>query len=193
MSVEAVRIARTAGIELTLDGNDLLLAASSEPASSIIEGLRLHKPEIVELLQSEHDRFEPRQNTVKSKLYGEVLARLRSNCPEYVDLHRWQQAIRDADNFLARWGMKAEPLGWTEHELFGLHRVPERPAPFYSRLSRLDDTGLLWLLRGRPVVTLTATEAAYRCASGAHLTYRKQNKLAPPSLSEKPDDVRRAA
>jgi hypothetical protein len=68
-------------------------------------------------------------------------------------------------------GAEAQAFGWTARELFGLHPVPEQPAANYSRLSRLDDMGLLWLLRGRPVITLTATEAAYRCPSGAILKF----------------------
>jgi hypothetical protein len=37
---------------------------------------------------------------------------------------------------------------------FGLYRIPKKPAPNYRRLSRYDETGLIWLLRGRPVVAL---------------------------------------
>jgi hypothetical protein len=125
--------------------------------------------------------------------YSFALTALRAQCPDYVPEDRWHAAITDATAFISQWGAQAQAFRWTEHELFGLHPVPERPAANYSRLARLDHMGLLWLLRGRLVVTLTATEAAYRCASGAHLTYRKQNELAPASLSEKPDDVRRAA
>jgi hypothetical protein len=43
--------------------------------------------------------------------------------------------------------------------------VPERPAPSYGRLSRYDETGLIWLLRSRPVAALTATEAAIHGAT----------------------------
>ena len=55
--------------------------------------------------------------------------------------------------------------------------MPERPAPSYTRLSRYDETGLIWLLRGRPVVALTETTAAIQGAT-AVLTYRKINKPA---------------
>ena len=60
-------------------------------------------------------------------------------------------------------------FGWTTHGL--LHPVPEQPAANYSRLSRVDDMGLIWLLRGRPVTVLTSTEAIIRCHSGATLRY----------------------
>jgi hypothetical protein len=43
-----------------------------------------------------------------------------------------------------------QAFGWTAPELFGLPPVREQPAANYSRLSRVDDIGLIWLLRGRP-------------------------------------------
>jgi hypothetical protein len=49
-----------------------------------------------------------------------------------------------------RWQPRPPVGSLTARELFGLHPVPVRPAPNYSRLSRLDHTGLIWLLRGRP-------------------------------------------
>jgi hypothetical protein len=97
--------------------------------------------------------------------------------------HSWQ-AIEDATAFISQWAAEAQAFGWTEHELFGLHPVPEQPAANYSGLSRLDQTGLIWLLRGRPVVMLTATEAVMRCQSGATLVYRRQKEPVPELLSD---------
>jgi hypothetical protein len=101
---------------------------------------------------------------------------LERRCPSYVDPPHWQQALDDGRTFLALWSRQAEALGWTAHELFGLH--PTAPS------SRLDQMGLIWLLRGRPVIALTATEAVMRSHSGATLTYRKRNEPAPGSLRE---------
>ena len=70
------------------------------------------------------------------------------------------------------WGERAEALGWTARDLFALHPPPEAPARAYSRMSRLDATGLIWLLNDRPVVAMTETEAAIRGAV-AILVYRK--------------------
>jgi hypothetical protein len=114
---------------------------------------------------------------------------LERKFPAYVDVADWQQAIEDGHKFLARWGEQAEALGWTARELFGLHPVPERPAPSYRRLSRYDETGLIWLLRGRPVVALTANEAAIRGHSGATVTYRKLNKPALGPVGDCLDDM----
>ena len=44
---------------------------------------------------------------------------------------------------LYSWGEKAEVLGWTTADLFGLAPVPQRPTAHYRRLSRYDLTGLV--------------------------------------------------
>jgi hypothetical protein len=109
--------------------------------------------------------------------YANLLAALQSQRPELIEPGSWEQAVRDTESFLATWGDQAEALGWTARDLFGLHPVPERPAASYRRLARYDETGLIWLLHGRPVVALTETTAAIQGAA-AVLTYRKLNKPA---------------
>jgi len=61
---------------------------------------------------------------------------------------------------LSRWGDQAHALGWTARDLFGLLTVPEHAKPSFNRLSRYDETGLIWLLNGRRVVALTQDTAA---------------------------------
>ena len=114
---------------------------------------------------------------IQQRHYRDILAALRSKCPELVESERWQQAIQDADSFLAQWGTKAHELGWTAGELFGLHPVPTQPAANYSRLSRRDAMGLIWLLQGRPVVALSEKKAAIQSA-GASVIYYKDNEPA---------------
>jgi hypothetical protein len=126
--------------------------------------------------------------TVVGQHYGSVLTALHSKCPELVETDRWDQAIRDADSFLAKWGQQVEALGWTARELFGLHPVPAQPAPTFRRLARYDSTGLIWLLQGRPVIALTETEAAIQ-SSGAVVMYRKLRKPALGPLGDSLDDV----
>jgi hypothetical protein len=63
------------------------------------------------------------------------------------------------------WGSQAADLGWIANDLFGLHPI----AP----LARYDAMGLLWLLHGRPVVSLTATEATIQSSSGATLSFQR--------------------
>lgn len=120
---------------------------------------------------------------------GSAFALLQSRCPDRIDYGDWQEAIKDGNQFLARWGTQADRLGWTARDLFGLHAVPDNPSQSYCRLSRYDETGLIWLLRGRPVVALTATEAVMRCPSGATLMYRRQSKSALGPLGDGLDDI----
>jgi hypothetical protein len=98
---------------------------------------------------------------------------------------RWQAAVEDGRRFLARWGVQAEAFGWTARDLFGLHPSPAKPHPSYTRLSRYDETGLIWLLDGREVVALTEATAAIQNPTGAITVYRRHNKpaLGPPGDS----------
>jgi hypothetical protein len=50
-----MRAARALGVEVTLDGNDLLLEADSEPPAATLEALSRYKAEIIELLRPNED------------------------------------------------------------------------------------------------------------------------------------------
>jgi len=104
---------------------------------------------------------------------------LQRRCPDHVEPNRWRGALEDGGRFLARWGEQARGLGWTARDLFGLHEVPDNPSLNYRRLSRYDETGLIWLLEGRPVVMLTDGTAMIENPSGTVTVYRKYGK---PSL-----------
>ena len=60
--------------------------------------------------------------------------------------------------------------------------VPDRPGPKYQRLSRYDQTGLVWLLRGRRVIEFT------EAVTGA-VSYRRYNKPALGPLGDSLDDI----
>jgi hypothetical protein len=117
--------------------------------------------------------------------YAILIAKLASECPQLIEPKRWQQALADAQTFLATWGAQAAALGWTACELFGLHPIRDRPIASYQRY---DHTGLVWLLQGHPVVALTAETAAIQTASGGILTYRKHNKPALGPIGDSLDD-----
>jgi hypothetical protein len=131
----------------------------------------------------------PRQPAPPS--YARSFAALERQCPDHVAPYDWQQAIEDARRFLVRWGEQADLLGWTARDLFGLHTPPAKPAPNYRRLSRYDETGLIWLLRGRPVVALTADTAAIENPPGAVTVYRRHNKPALGPMGDSLDDLDR--
>jgi hypothetical protein len=102
-----------------------------------------------------------------------VLAALASRCPEHVPVERWQQALADGQRFLARWDERAQALGWTAKDLFGLLSVPTYAKPNFNRLARYDETGLMWLLAGREVVALTEATAAIKNLMGPITIYRR--------------------
>ena len=51
----ALKAARALGVDVTLDGNDLLVEAVSDPPAATIEDLSRHKAEIIELLRPKKD------------------------------------------------------------------------------------------------------------------------------------------
>lgn len=54
-AAEALKAACAAGIEIRLDGDDLVLEASSPPSAAILDLLSRHKPGIAVLLRSGRD------------------------------------------------------------------------------------------------------------------------------------------
>jgi putative DNA primase/helicase len=67
--------------------------------------------------------------------YTQQLRALQAACPAEVPRERWQLCLGDAPRFFGKWGRRAQKLGWTAHDLFGLH--PTAP------LARHDQMGLL--------------------------------------------------
>jgi hypothetical protein len=121
--------------------------------------------------------------------YASYLAMLQVRCPDLIEEHCYQLALRDCCRFLDEWGEQAHALGWSAQDLLGLHPVPEKPRPNYRRLSRYDQTGLIWLLQGRRVAALTEDTAAIENASGAISVYRRYNKPAFGPLGDSLDDL----
>ena len=179
---------------------EIMTALTTYDAKVVIEEGRLrllfpeHRPlpaELIEAARANKDVLrtivESRRDSAQDIAYGPVLDRLRLERPELIEPERWQQAITDAEIFLATSGAQAQALGWTESELFGLHAVPARPAPTYRRLARYDETGLIWLLQGRTVVAMSEGEVAIQ---GRSVTvYRKQRKPALGPLGDSLDDM----
>ena len=130
-----------------------------------------------------------RSNASSEMPYASVFAALGGRCPAYVATADWRQVVGDGRRFLAQWGVQAEALGWTSRDLFGLHKPPSKPAPSYRRLSRYDETGVIWLLRGRPVMALTAATAAIMNPTGNVTVYRRHNKPAVGPVGDILDDM----
>jgi hypothetical protein len=58
-AIEALRAARALGVELTIEGSDLLLEAASEPPAAAVEALIRHKAEILKLLRRSKAVWSP--------------------------------------------------------------------------------------------------------------------------------------
>jgi hypothetical protein len=97
-------------------------------------------------------------------LYADTFFGVLAEPPADVPRERWHCCIRDAVEFVDRWGEKAARLGWSAEDLFGLH--PAAPMAQYDRM------GLLWMLKGEHVVALTAIGA--RLSGG--LTYYRRGR-----------------
>ena len=54
-AAEALKAVRAAGVELALDGDDLVLNAASAPPATVLDALSRHKAEIVSLLRPGRD------------------------------------------------------------------------------------------------------------------------------------------
>jgi hypothetical protein len=125
-------------------------------------------------------RLEGHGETCRSPAPGQrasvlkvALEALEQRCPDHIEADRWHQAVQDGRRFLGAWDDQAEVLGWTADDLFGLAEPPERPSPFYRRLSRQDATGLVWLLRGRQVVAVTTGDAVIAISNDGRLSFYK--------------------
>lgn len=114
---------------------------------------------------------------------------LESRCPDHVQADRWEAAIEDGRRFLTQWGTQADALGWTVRDLFGLAPLPDEPRPSYRRLSRYDETGLIWLLCGRRVLALSESSATVESPTGAVTVYRCHDKPALGPLGDSLDDL----
>ena len=125
-----------------------------------------------------------------STSFSHCLAALVERCPDLIHGRRWQQAVEDGRCFLAQWGDQAYALGWSTQDLFGLATLPDGPTPNYRRLSQYDQTGLIWLLEGRPVVAITEGTAAIQNPAGNFAVYRKANKPAFGPVGDSLDDFR---
>jgi hypothetical protein len=101
-AVQAIKAAHTAGIELSVAGNKLVVDAVSEPPPSVIENLRRYKLEIVELLrfggqlpeipQIPESGPEPRGGGRKAAIKGEACR----------DQYEERAAILEFDDWLPR-------------------------------------------------------------------------------------------
>jgi hypothetical protein len=197
-AAEALKAARSCGIRLVVDGDDLVWGASAPPPAFVLEFLRRHKAEIMLLLRpagdghsaestgfdrsdtsAAADAFEERAALVEfdsgiPRAWAEGFAALQcAKAPAWAALRpgMWADLVNATGRFLDAWGRQAAELGWDPVELFGV--FPAAP------LARVDQQGLLFFLQeGREVAATTADTATIKLPSGVTQTFRRPSKNA---------------
>jgi hypothetical protein len=102
------------------------------------------------------------------RAWGEGFARLHPDHPPGdLPSRRWLQFVDDVGRFLdSDFAAVAAALGWEPLDLFGC----DRDRPF----ARIDQAGLLWLLKGNRLRALTENTATIETRTGARQTYRRK-------------------
>jgi hypothetical protein len=147
--------AQQEGVWMVAAGDRLKLSAPHKPADDLLAALRAHKAELLALLSGE------------VRTWAEDFARLDlAQPPPGFTPQRWQQVVNDGSLFLDGWAAKAARLGWSAEDVFGVH--PAAPG------ARYDCMGLVPLIGGGIVVSMTTDRATIRKVSGAELVYLRR-------------------
>jgi hypothetical protein len=88
---------------------------------------------------------------------------LGAPCPTGWSPHAWAQLLDDMGGFLSTWATPATELGWSELDLFGVHRAVPR--------ARFDVMGLLPLLDGKRVIAMEQSTAVIQGRGGRDLRF----------------------
>ena len=179
------------GAAVTMTGSRLLVRAGPQPVpKSLIDQLRNQKDDLAAVLESksiegaggrqandqtavtDDGAFEERAALMEDgsgvpREWAEGFAWLDlTNRPTGFTQDRWQRLIDDGGRFLDRWGAEAARLEWQAEDVFGVH--PVVPS------ARHDLMGLVPLIGGGDVVSITADRATIRRGTGAELTVLRQ-------------------
>jgi hypothetical protein len=174
-----------------LRAGSLVASNASRIAPAIKAAIRENKPQLITALVGSGCKVTIVEIPATGLRYRRTFAHLQLRPPAHVPEDTWRMAVSDGRTFLHRWGESAQRLGWTSADLFELHTPPARPHSSYSRLSRYDATGLIWLLQGKEVIALTADTASIRNPrTGTITTYRRYNKPGLGPLGDSLDDLK---
>jgi hypothetical protein len=193
-AAEIIVAVQRVGATLRVEGESLVASNASRIAPGIKTAVRERKPELISALLAPTLGPGCKVTVVEIPAtglrYRRTYAHLQLKPPAYTPEDRWRQCVEDGRAFLQQWGESAPRLGWTSADLFSLALLPDTPHPSYRRLSRYDQTGLIWLLEGRPVVALTEAIASIRNPSGSITVFHKNNRPAYGPLGDSLDDFR---
>jgi hypothetical protein len=149
-----LRAAAAAGVQVSIDGESLVLEAASEPPKALIKALKKHKTKILSLLKAAARHEAAPTGAAIAGLEGgipsawaEALAKLsrQRRPPDDVSYRQWDQLRDGFVRFCKDWAGPAEALGWRPRDLLGWD--PRYPyTPIAKRL------GLAWRFDGADVV-----------------------------------------
>ena len=99
--------------------------------------------------------------------WAEGFARLDLASPSTgFSIARWRMVIDDGGRFLDRWATEAAGLGWQAIDVFGVH--PAAPS------ARFDAMGLVPIIGGGEVISITERSATIRSPGGQLLVYMRR-------------------
>jgi hypothetical protein len=150
-ATEMLKAAARHGMQVTLEGDNLVLNAATMPPDAVLAAIRAHKAEIVSVLRAAATpAAHPPPRITRDPHFGcdDVPPRythawndLLSQCPAGVKPFFWETAIYDSAALFGCWGAELARLGWTPGNLFD---VPHDDKP----------GGLVWHLLGERVLAL---------------------------------------
>jgi hypothetical protein len=138
-------LVHTAGSEIS---EHVPLKTLETPALEVLKVLRV--PD--QAAPANSDTFQAVPSDDLGELPAAYLAareQMQTEVPVGISTLHWDQALADADRFLARWGSCAGHLGWSVVDIF------EVPGSWIG--------GLVWELRGGDVIALTRRDATIEC------------------------------
>jgi hypothetical protein len=160
MSAALIQAAAAAGVQLTLNGDKLVMKAKHKPPSDLLAEIKAHKPEIVAALQSAEDQSRckihpawwplPHPRVILEPPFGldRPPAQLRAawiavclERPPDIDALVWEVAMFNTALLFGDWGRLIEDYRWTANDLFG----PD---------------GLAWAIKSRHPVTAVGKNMA---------------------------------
>ncbi|MFG1319221.1 hypothetical protein [Xanthobacter autotrophicus] len=151
-------------------GEDLTLKTLETPALEVLKVLRV--PDEALSANSAALPAAPRIGLSHiPSAYLTAWRQMQTEVPTGISTLHWDQALADADRFLARWGSCAADLSWSVADIF------EVPGNWIG--------GLVWELRGGDVIALTRRDATIECEG-------QRASFSIPHASSSPARLRRA-
>jgi hypothetical protein len=148
---------RGRGVELRVDGPDLVVRGADRLTGAEIERLRQLKSDIIECLR--------RESALSPTLAARIELPRTIPCPADEPPERFERYRAGAIRFAEEWAAEALRAGWTEDELFALAE------PF----ANLSLQGAAWFIGDSTVAAVTADTITLRTERGAtQRIYRKQ-------------------